>query len=147
MRFINKRGLHNFHITDRLEAGLVLTGSEVKSVRAGRLDLSLSHIKVIQGEAFLVNANIPRFKQTSDKEYDPFRLRKLLLHRAQIDALIGKASATGFTLIPVSIYDKNNRFKVEIGVAKSKKDFDKRKALKEKDQLRRIEQELRGEKV
>lgn len=147
MRLINKRGLHNYHIIDRLEAGLILTGGEVKSIRAGRLDLGMSYIKVIQGEAFLVNANIPRYKQSGNAEYDPIRSRKLLLHRAQIDSLIGKAASSGYTLIPISIYQKNNRFKVEVGIAKSKKEFDKRKAIKEKDQRRRIEQELRGEKV
>ncbi len=147
MRLINKRGLHNYHIIDRLEAGLILTGGEVKSIRAGRLDLGMSYIKVIQGEAFLVNANIPRYKQSGNAEYDPIRSRKLLLHRAQIDSLIGKAASSGYTLIPISIYQKNNRFKVEVGIAKSKKEFDKRKAIKEKDQRRRIEQELRGEKM
>jgi SsrA-binding protein len=144
MRIVNKKALHNYHIIDHLEAGVVLTGAEVKSIRAGRLDLGESYVRILNNEAFLVNAHIPKFAQASEKEYDPARSRKLLLHRNQINTLIGKTSGTGVTLIPVSLYEKENNFKVEIGLAKSKKQFDKRKVIKEKDHNRRIEQELRG---
>lgn len=143
MRILNKKALHNYQIIESLEAGIALTGSEVKSIRSGRIELGESHIKVLQNEAVLVNAHIPQY-QSSEKDYDPQRSRKLLLHREQIDSLIGKLSRGGTTLVPVSIYEKNNRFKVEVGLAKSKKEFDKRKIIKEKDQLRRVEQELRG---
>lgn len=144
MRIVNKKALHNYYITEHLEAGIVLTGAEVKQVRTGRLDLGESHIRILNGEAFLINANIPRYNQTSDKEYDAQRSRKLLLHKSQIDSFMGKTSGKLVTLVPVSIYEKNNRFKVEIGLAKSKKEFDKRKIIKERDHQRRVEQELRG---
>ena len=143
MRVINKKALHNYHILEHLEAGVVLSGSEVKSIRAGRIDLGEAHVRVLDEEAFLINAHIPGYLG-SQKEYDPQRSRKLLLHRDQINSLIGKVSKGGMTLIPVSIYEKNNRFKIEVGLAKSKKEFDKRKTIKERDNQRRVEQELRG---
>ena len=144
MRIINKKALHNYHILEHLEAGIVLSGSEVKSIRSGRLDLGESYVRILNGEVVLVNANIPKYTQDSNKEYDPTRSRKLLLHKAQIQSLIGKTSGKGITLVPVSIYEKNNRFKVEIGLGKSKKEFDKRRVVKERDHIRRVEQELRG---
>ncbi|MBI4035702.1 SsrA-binding protein SmpB [Candidatus Daviesbacteria bacterium] len=144
MRIINKKALHNYHILEHLEAGVVLSGAEVKSIRTGRIDLGEAYVKILSGEAFLVGANIPRYNQAADNEYDAQKSRKLLLHKDQINSLIGKTSGKGVTLVPVSIYEKNNRFKVEVGLAKSKKEFDKRKIIKEKDHQRRIEQELRG---
>lgn len=144
MRVINKKALHNYHILEHFEAGIVLSGAEVKSIRAGRLDLGESHIRIFNGEAYLINANIPMYGPAQSKEYDAQKSRKLLLHRTEIDSLIGKTSGKGATLVPVSMYEKNNRFKVEIGLAKSKKEYDRRKILKEKDHRRRVEQELRG---
>lgn len=144
MRIVNRKALHNYHILDHLEAGIALTGSEVKSIRSGRVELGESFVRILSGEAYLVNANIPRYENTSQKTYDATRSRKLLLHQGQINTLIGKTSGTQMTLVPVSIYEKNNRFKVEVGLAKSKKEFDKRKITKERDHNRRIEQELRG---
>lgn len=144
MKIVNKKALHNYHILEHLEAGVVLSGAEVKSIRAGRIDLGEAYVKILNGEAFLVNANIPRYNQAADKEYDGTKSRKLLLHRDQIDSLTSKTSGKAVTLVPVSIYEKNNRFKVEVGLAKSKKEFDKRKIIKEKDHIRRVEQELRG---
>lgn len=144
MRIANKKALHNYHILDRVEAGVVLSGAEVKSIRAGRIDLGESYVRILNGEAFLVNANIPKFQQSGDKEYDATKSRKLLLHKAQIDSLMGKVQGKATTLVPVSIYEKNNKFKVEVGLGKSKKEFDKRKVIKERDHIRRVEQELRG---
>lgn len=144
MRIINKKALHNYHIIEKIEAGIVLSGAEVKSIRSGRVDLGESYVRILNGEAFLVNANIPRYKQTSQKDYEATRLRKLLLHKDQINSLIGKTAGKAVTLVPVSIYEKNNRFKMEVGLGKSKKEFDKRKILKERDHQRRVEQELRG---
>ena len=143
MRILNKKALHNYHILEHLEAGIVLSGGEVKSIRNGRLDLGESHIRILNKEAILINAHIPPY-QSSDESYDPQRSRKLLLHKSQINTLIGKLARGGITLIPVSVYEKNNRFKVEVGLARSKKEFDKRKIIKERDHIRRIEQELRG---
>lgn len=144
MRIVNKKALHNYHILERLEAGIVLSGAEVKSIRTGRIDLGESYVRILDGEAYLINANIPLYGPAANTAYDPQKSRKLLLHRDQIDLLIGKSSRHGATLVPVSIYEKNNRFKVEVGLAKSKKEFDKRKLIKERDHQRRIEQELRG---
>lgn len=143
MKILNKKALHNYHILEHLEAGIVLEGGEIKSIRAGRLDLGESHVRILNGEAFLINAHIPAY-QGSQSDYDPQRSRKLLLHKAQINSLIGKVSKGGVGMVPISIYEKNNRFKVEIGLAKSKKEFDKRKVIKERDHIRRVEQELRG---
>ncbi|MBU1031479.1 SsrA-binding protein SmpB [Patescibacteria group bacterium] len=144
MKIINKKALYNYHILEHIEAGIVLSGAEVKSIRSGRVDLGEGYVKILNGEAFLVNANIPRYQQTSDKEYDAQKSRKLLLHKDQINSLIGKTTGKGVTLVPVSLYEKNNRFKLEIGLGKSKKEFDRRKIIKERDHIRRIEQELRG---
>ena len=144
MRILNKKALHNYHILEHLEAGVMLSGSEVKSIRGGRIDLGEAYIRILNGEAYLLNANIARFEHTSQKEYDATRSRKLLLHKDQIQTLLGKTSGSNATLVPVSIYEKNNRFKVDIGLAKSKKEFDKREAIKARDHMRRIEQELRG---
>lgn len=144
MRIVNKKALHNYYILEKIEAGIVLSGSEVKSIRSGRVDLGESYVRILNGEAFLVNANIPRYQQAAEKEYDPTHSRKLLLHRDQLNSLMGKVQGKAITLVPVSIYEKNNKFKVEVGLAKSKKEFDKRKVIKERDHIRRVEQELRG---
>lgn len=143
MRLVNKKALHNYHIIESLEAGIVLSGGEVKSIRGGRVDLGEAHVRILNGEAMLINVNIPMY-QSPPLNYDPQRSRKLLLHKSQINSLIGKISKGGITLVPVSLYEKNNRFKVEVGLAKSKKEFDKRKVIKERDNIRRDEQELRG---
>ncbi len=144
MRIVNRKALHNYHILEKIEAGIVLSGSEVKSIRAGRIDLGEAYVRIQNNEAYLLNANVSRYAQTSDTAYNATKSRKLLLHKDQIRNLIGKTSGKGTALVPVSIYEKNNRFKLEVGVAKSKKEFDKRKVTKERDHLRRIEQELRG---
>ncbi len=144
MKITNKKAFHNYHIIESIEAGVVLSGAEVKSIRGGRLDLGEAYIRILGDEAYLVNANIPKLITTGQKEYDAFRSRKLLLHRSQINTLVGQISRMGMTLVPVSIYEKNNRYKVQVGLAKSKKEFDKRRVIKERDHKRRIEQELRG---
>lgn len=144
MKILNKKALHNYHILERIEAGISLLGSEVKSIRTGRIELGEAHVRILNGEAYLINAHIPKYNQASDKEYDATKSRKLLLHKAQIASLIGQVSGSKNTLVPISIYEKNNRFKVEVGLAKSKKEYDKRKIIKERDHNRRVEQELRG---
>lgn len=144
MKIVNKKALHNYHILESFEAGIQLTGAEVKSIRSGRLDLGQSYAKVVNGQIYLVNANIPAYQNSPAKNYDPARSRRLLLHKSQIQGLIGKLSGKGIALVPVSIYEKNNMFKVQLGLGKSKKEFDKRRVVKERDHQRRIEQELRG---
>lgn len=144
MKIINKKALHNYHILESFEAGIELIGAEVKSIRAGRVDLGQSYARVLGGEVFLINANIPPYQNAQIKDYQPTGNRKLLLHRHQIESLIGKTASSKATLVPVSIYEKNNLIKVQLGLARSKKEFDKRKIIKERDHLRRIEQELKG---
>lgn len=142
MRIENRQARRNFFITESFEAGIVLSGSEVKSLRAGRADLSRSFAKLQNKEAFLVNASIYPYFGAS-KDYDPARPRKLLLHRGQIHSLLGKLSSKGKALIPLSIYEKNNMFKVWLGLGSLKRKYDKKRALKEKDEARRLERELK----
>jgi SsrA-binding protein len=138
MRIVNRRARYEYFITDSFETGIVLSGHEVKSLRAGRGDLSDSFAKVQNGEVFLKNAFIPPYQNAAIKDYNPKRDRKLLLHKDQIRKLIGGSEM----LIPLSIYEKRNFFKVELGKGLSKKKYDKRRAIKERDQQRKIEQEL-----
>lgn len=144
MKIINKQALHNYYILESFEAGVQLLGSEVKSIRGGRIDLSQSSARILSGEVYLINANIPRYQNAPVKGYQPARSRRLLLHKNQIQSLIGKLVSKNMALVPVSIYEKNNLIKVQLGLGKSKKEFDKRKVIKERDHQRRIEQELRG---
>ncbi len=144
MKILNKKAIHNYHILESLEAGIQLEGPEVKSIRAGRVDLGMSHAKILNGEVYLINVNIPAYQNAPIKNYDPIRSRRLLLHHNQITSLISKLSGKGIALVPVSIYEKNNIIKVQLGLGKAKKEFDKRKVIKERDHIRRIEQEIRG---
>lgn len=144
MKVLNKRALHEYYVLESFEVGIALYGSEVKSIRSGRVELGQSFARILNGEIFLINANIPAYQNAPIKNYDPARTRRLLLHRNQIQGLIGKISSSKMTLIPISIYDKNNFIKVQLGLAKSKKEFDHRQVIKERDHRRRIEQELRG---
>lgn len=149
MRIENRLARRNFFITEAFEAGIVLSGSEVKSLRLGRADLSRSFAKLQNGEVFLNNAFIYPYSQKSSahfgasKDYDPQRPRKLLMHKSQIRSLLGKLSSKGKALIPLAIYEKNNMFKVWLGLGQHKKKFDKKRALKEKDEARRLERELK----
>lgn len=144
MKIVNKKARHNYHILETLEVGVKLLGSEVKSIRSGRVDLGQSFARVLDGEVYLINVNIPPYQNAPIKDYDPIRKRKLLLHKNQIESLMGKISRGGMVLVPVSIYEKHNLMKVELGLGKSKKEVDKRKVIKERDHQRRIQQELRG---
>lgn len=139
MRIVNRKARYEYFITDSFEAGIVLSGHEVKSLRAGRGDLSDGFAKVQNGEVYLKNAFIPPYQNSVIKDYNPKRDRKLLLHKDQIRKLVG---GTGL-LIPLSIYEKRNIFKVELGIGLSKKKYDKRRAIKERDEARRIEQEIK----
>lgn len=143
MKITNKRAFHDYYILESLEVGIELTGGEVKSIRTGRVDLGQSFAKVFGNQIFLVNANIPLYQGARSVTYQPTRQRRLLLHRSQIASLIGKLSS-GISLVPVSFYEKGNLIKVQLGLVRSKKVFDKRRVIKERDHLRRVEQELRG---
>lgn len=144
MRIINKKALHNYHILESLEAGIELSGAEVKSIRGGRIELGQSFARIVNEEVFLINAHIPPPNGVPSKDYNPTRTRRLLLHKNEIESLIGKLSGVKAVLIPVSIYEKNNFIKVQLGLGRFKKEFDKRKLIKERDHQRRIEQEIRG---
>ena len=135
----NRKARHDYHIEDSLEAGLVLTGSEIKSIRAGQVNLRDSYGTVRDDELWLVNAHIAPYKQATHTNHEPKRDRKLLLHRREINRLIGKLQEKGLTLVPLKIYLKNGRAKVEMGLARGKKQYDKRQSLRERDDRRQID--------
>lgn len=139
--FQNKKAYHDFFIEDTFEAGIELTGNEVKSIRAGRVNLKDSFIRITKGEMFLFNCHIS-YLATTHVSYRPneTRSRKLLMHRKQIDKLFGKVSIEGMTLVPTKLYfNDKNYVKVEVGLARGKDLHDKRESLKEKDLKRQIE--------
>ena len=131
---LNKKAKHEYFIEDRFEAGIVLEGWEVKSVRAGRINLTESYITIKHGEAFLFGAHISALPTASTHiSPDPLRTRKLLLHRLELDRLIGQVERKGYTLVPLAMYWKKGMAKVEIGLAKGKKQHDKRATEKDRD--------------
>lgn len=138
----NKRARHDYHIDDTYEAGLVLTGTEVKSLRAGRASLVDGFAVVKDGEVWLQNVHIPEYTQGTWTNHEPRRPRKLLLHRSEIARLVGKTREGGLTLVPLSLYFKDGRAKVEIALARGKKLHDKRAALAEKQAAREISREF-----
>jgi len=135
----NKKAYHDYKIIETLEAGLVLTGTEVKSLRAGKVNLRDSYGKIKDGEVFLFNMHISPYEKGTVANHEPKRTRKLLLHKAEIRRLIGKTKEKGYTLIPLSIYFVNNKAKVELALAQGKLLYDKRKALAEKEAKREVE--------
>ncbi len=131
---LNKKARHDYHVEERIEAGLSLQGWEVKSLRAGKVQLTESYVLIKEGEAWLFGAHITPLPTASTHIHpDPTRTRKLLLHRQELDRLIGAVERRGYTLIPLSLYWKKGRAKLEIGLAKGKKEYDKRAAIKERD--------------
>lgn len=144
----NKKALHDFDIEETYEAGIQLTGPEVKSIRAGRANLKESYARVRDGEVFLIGAHVSPYENATHREQLPTRDRKLLLHRKEIDRLIGKAQEEGKTLIPLRLYPKNGNIKLQIAVASRKKQYDKRREIAKKTAEREIEramkQRLRG---
>ena len=140
----NKRAFHEYFIEERYEAGMVLRGTEVKSLRLGRANLSDSFALVKGGEAFIHNLHISPYDFGNRENHDPERMRKLLLHRKEIDKLFGKVREQGYTLIPLRLYFRDGKAKIELGLAKGKKLHDKREDLKKKDMKREIDQALKG---
>lgn len=131
---LNKRARHEFHIEERFEAGVALEGWEVKSLRAGRINLTDAYAVVLKGELFLIGASIPPLLSASTHVVaNERRTRKLLLHRAEIDTLIGAVERKGLTLVPLALYWKNNRVKIEIGIARGKQAYDKRATEKARE--------------
>ena len=129
----NRKARHDYAIESTYEAGVVLTGTEVKALRAGRASLIDGWATITDGEAWLHGVHIPEYTQGTWNNHEPRRPRKLLLHRHEIDRLIGKTKETGHTLVPLALYFKDGRAKVEIALAKGKKSFDKRQAIAERD--------------
>jgi SsrA-binding protein len=138
----NRRARFDYEILERMEAGIVLTGSEVKSLRAGRASLSESFARVRDGEVWLENMHIPPYEQGEKRGYDPKRTRKLLLKRAQIERLIGKTAERGLALVPIRLYFAHGLAKVEIGLGKGKRQFEKRQSIAEREMRREAERSL-----
>jgi SsrA-binding protein len=140
----NRRARFEFDLLEKVEAGIVLTGTEVKSLRNGKASLEESYAGVDHGEVYLYGCDIPEYTQANRMNHKPKRPRKLLLHRREIDKLIAKASEKGFTLVPLQIYFKDGMAKVEISVARGRKLYDKRDALKKQDAKRDMDRAIRG---
>ncbi|NLN16026.1 MAG: SsrA-binding protein SmpB [Firmicutes bacterium] len=139
----NRKARHDYFIEEVIEAGIVLQGTEVKSLRAGRVNLKDSYATIDNGEVFLHNAHISEYEYGNRNNHDPLRSRKLLLHREEIQKLIGRTRDKGYTLIPLKIYFRNGKAKVELALAKGKRQYDKRQAIAERDARRKIDQTLK----
>jgi SsrA-binding protein len=140
----NRKAYHDYHIEETVEAGISLLGTEVKSLRDGRANLKDSYVLMKGGEAFLLNCHINPYSHGNIMNHDPLRTRKLLLHRKQISALTGTAISKGYTLIPLKLYFKGSFVKVEIGLAKGKRLYEKREAIKEREAKREIEKTMKN---
>jgi SsrA-binding protein len=143
----NRRARREYFIEETFEAGIVLTGSEIKSIRAGRVNLQDSYVTIREGEAWLLNTHIAPYKQASHQNHEPKRDRKLLLHRRQIQRLLGKVQAKGYTIVPLRLYLTDNRAKVEIALARGKKLYDKRDALAKREAEREMARALRRRRM
>jgi SsrA-binding protein len=139
----NRRASHRFNLLERFEAGIVLTGTEVKSLRDGKAQLKDSYAVVRDGEVWLIGVYIPPYEPASRDNHEPERDRKLLLHRSEIERLIGKTREKGLTLVPTRIYFSGARAKVELAIAQGKDLYDKREAIRKRDVARDVQRELR----
>ncbi len=137
----NRKAFHEYHIEDRYEAGIVLTGTEIKSVRASRVSLREGYVMVRGDELWLMDVHIAPYEQAGIWMHDPKRPRKLLLHRREIDRLIDQVQIKGYTIVPLQMYLKGKRAKVEIGLARGKRQYDKRAAIASRDEERRLNRE------
>lgn len=140
---VNRRAFHDYHIDDRFEAGIALVGSEVKSLRDGRANLSDAYARFVGEELWLIGAHVSPYGPASLFGHEPKRDRKLLMHRRELDRLAGKVNEKGLTLVPLRLYWKEGRAKVELGVARGKRQYDKRQAIKERDERREMERARR----
>lgn len=143
----NRKAYHNYHIGESIEAGLVLTGTEIKSIRNGRVNLGDAYVRPEAGEMWLVNAHIARYEAGSYMSHEPTRPRKLLLHRKQIESLLRQKSERGLTLIPVKLYLKDSLAKVAVAPAKGKKLYDKREAIARRETDRELGRMTKRHKV
>jgi SsrA-binding protein len=140
---LNRKARHEYHVEETLEAGLVLTGTEIKSIRAGRANLAEAYARIERGEAWLIGAHIAPYEQASRFNHEPTRTRKLLLHRDQIAELVGKTQTRGYTLVPLRLYLRDGLAKVELGLARGRKAHDKRRVIAERDARRELERETK----
>ncbi len=140
---VNRRAYHDYFVDEKLEAGIMLTGSEVKSVRNGRTNLRDGFVRIDGNAAWLENVHISPYEQANLINHEPLRPRKLLMHRKEIASLIGKVRQKGYTLIPLRVYFKRNHAKVEVGLARGKREYDKREAIAERDAKREIARAMR----
>lgn len=140
----NKKAYFNYEILEKIEAGIVLIGQEVKSIKSGRINLAGSYIVLRDSEFYLINAKIPPYQPKNVPEsYDPLRSRKLLLKKKEIDYLIGRVKQKGLTLVPLRVYTKRGKIKLEFGIAKGRKKVDKRELIKKRETEREIKRELK----
>jgi len=142
----NRKAYHNYHIEDSVEAGIVLTGTEIKSIRAGGANLADAYVRPENGELWLVNAHIARYEAGSYASHEPARPRKLLLHRKEIATLASKVAEKGFTLVPTRLYIKDSRAKVEVALARGKKLHDKRASIIQRETEREVERAIKKRK-
>ena len=139
----NRKASHEYFIEETYEAGIVLQGTEIKSIRAGRVNITDAHIRVINGEAQIINMHIATYEQGNRYNHDPTRTRKLLLHRSEIDKLFGLVQQKGYAIVPLRLYIKNGFAKLLIGLGKGKKQYDKRQDLKQKQMKRDIDRAMK----
>ena len=142
----NRKAYHNYHIQDGVEAGIVLTGTEIKSIRAGRVNLGDAYVRPEGGELWLLNAHIARYEAGNYSSHEPTRPRKLLLHGKEIDALTSKVSEKGLTLVPVRLYIKGSMAKVEVALAKGKRLYDKRESIMRRETEREMGRAIKRRK-
>ena len=143
----NRKAYHNYHLGESVEAGIALTGTEIKSIRAGRVSLSDAYVRPEDGELWLVNAHIARYDAGSHMSHQPTRPRKLLLHRKQINELTSRVVERGFTLVPLKLYIKDSLAKVEVALARGKKLYDKREAIARHETEREIERAIKSRRL
>ena len=139
----NKKAYHDYFIEEKYEAGLVLHGTEVKSLRMGKCSIKEAFIRIENGEVFIYGMHISPYEKGNIFNKDPLRVRKLLLHKSLVQKLIGNSAEKGYTIVPLQVYFSNGRAKIEIGLAKGKKLYDKRQDIAKKDQKREAEKELK----
>jgi SsrA-binding protein len=139
----NKKARHDYHIIEVIEAGMVLLGTEVKSLREGRANLKDSYARIRDGELYLLQAHISPYSHASYDNHDPERVRKLLVHKRELKRLTGKTQEKGLTLVPLKIYFKDGKAKIELALASGKKSYDKRETLKRKTQTREMERAIK----
>ena len=140
----NKKAYHDYFIEEKYEAGLSLLGSEVKSIKKGKVSIKESFISDRKGEMFIYGMHVTPYSQAYDKDIDPTRTRRLLLHKKEINKLIGKKTQAGYTVVPLKIYERDGLVKLELALAKGMKQYDKRESIKAKDDKRKMDRALKN---